>query len=52
MSKLKKSVFEGAATALITPFKDGKIKEISNNIYFQITGKNFYRTSSNTMNAA
>ena len=25
MSKLKKSIFEGAATALITPFKDGKI---------------------------
>ena len=25
MSKLKKSIFEGAATALITPFKDGKV---------------------------
>ena len=25
MSKLKNSIFEGAATALITPFKDGKI---------------------------
>ena len=25
MSKLKKSIFTGAATALITPFKDGKI---------------------------
>ena len=25
MSKLKKSIFTGAATALITPFKNGKI---------------------------
>ena len=25
MSKMKKSIFEGAATALITPFKDGKV---------------------------
>ena len=25
MSKLKKSIFEGAATALVTPFKNGTI---------------------------
>ena len=37
---------------LDSPFKEGKIKEISNNIYFQITGKNFYRISSNMTNAA
>ena len=40
MSKFKKSIFSGAATAIITPFKDGKIDYVSfkNIIEDQING--------------
>ena len=40
MSKLKKSIFTGAATALITPFKDGKLdyKSLDTLIEAQIAG--------------
>ena len=37
---------------LDSPFKAGKIKEISNNIYFQIIGKNYYTNSDNSVDEA
>lgn len=37
---------------LDSPFKDGKIKETANNIYFLIIGKYYYRDSENDVNAA
>ena len=40
MSKLKKSIFEGAATAIVTPFKDNKVdyETFGKLIEFQING--------------
>ena len=40
------------AAGLDSPFETGKIKEISNNIYFSITGKNRYKESDNSVDAA
>ena len=40
------------AAGLDSPFKENKVKEVSNSIYFQITGKNFYRNSDNSPDAA
>ena len=37
---------------LDSPFSDGKVKDISNNIYFQITGKYLYKQSDNSVDAA
>jgi oligoendopeptidase F len=37
---------------LDTPFQSGKVKEISNSIYFTITGKNHYKDSDNSVDEA
>ena len=37
---------------LDSPFVPGKVKEISDNIYFQIVGKHYYKTSNNEIGAA
>ena len=37
---------------LDSPFEEGKIKEISDNIYFQIVGKHYYKESDNSVSAA
>lgn len=37
---------------LDSPFVSGKVKEISDNIYFQIVGKHYYKTSNNEIGAA
>ena len=40
------------AAGLSSPFAGGKVKEISDNIYFQIVGKHYYKDSSNNIGAA
>lgn len=40
------------AVGLDSPFQSGKVKEISNGIYFRITGKNRYKDSDNSVDAA
>ena len=40
------------SAGLTSPFESGAIKEIANNIYFQITGKYYYKQSNNEVNAA
>lgn len=37
---------------LDSPFKDGKIKEIANNIYYQITGSRYYKDCNSDVGAA
>ena len=37
---------------LDSPFDHGKVKEISDNIYFQILGKHYYQSSNNDIGAA
>lgn len=37
---------------LDSPFVSGKVKDISDNIYFQIVGKHYYKTSNNEIGAA
>ncbi len=39
-------------SGLDSPFKAGKVKEISNNIYLRIVGKNYYKSLNNLENAA
>lgn len=40
------------SAGLDSPFDDGKVKEISNDIYFQIIGKNYYKTNDSEIGAA
>lgn len=40
------------AAGLDSPLDEGKVKEISNSIYFRITGKSYYRDSDNYVDAA
>lgn len=40
------------AAGLDSPFSYGKVKEISDNIYYLIVGKHYYKTSDNAIDAA
>ena len=40
------------AAGMDSPFKSGKVKEISDNIYYLVVGKHYYKTSDNLMDAA